>query len=289
MSYSDCLEGGALKSLIDFKRYGEVFEYVKSGGKMNVSDFYGLETSSSYIPESSIELCILGLNNLAFKELFKRNKDHDLDRYLRLSIFSNNACVLQHVLNCGVDLMSKGAHGQNPLHLAARKGATGCARVLLRNIDKFDINDVDDKGFTALHFSAASGNFELVKFLIECGAIVNPKNIYNATPLHWACCNQNSNEATRSIKKNVVRLLLNKIGNLNGHVVYEEFNSCNKAGLSPLDWCFLCKDYDTICYFLGIEPSMTSNEPEFLLEKIVSFNQQRISFMESKIKFFLES
>jgi hypothetical protein len=63
-----------------------------------------------------------------------------------------------------------------------------------------NVNDVDDGGFTALHWAADGGHVDCINYCIEMGANVNAHTGAGSTPLHFASTNGNVN---------VVRVLLN--------------------------------------------------------------------------------
>ena len=65
------------------------------------------------------------------------------------------------------------------------------------------LDDVDSRGYTALHYASRSGNEELVLLLLQRGALVNAVNKNRETPLHVACRQRRNhglvaNAATRS-------------------------------------------------------------------------------------------
>lgn len=73
------------------------------------------------------------------------------------------------------------------LHSACKEGDI---EVLVVPLIKFgaNVNAVGYNGLvTALCLASITGNIELAKLLIECGANVNRINGLRATPLHWVC------------------------------------------------------------------------------------------------------
>ena len=70
--------------------------------------------------------------------------------------------------------------------------------------------------FTPLHYASANNNVPIVRELLNSGASVSPKNIYNDTPLHYAA---------RNASAEIVRLLL-------AHKA--EVNAESDAGDSPV-------------------------------------------------------
>lgn len=69
-----------------------------------------------------------------------------------------------------------------------------------------EINATDKSGFTALHYAARNGNYEICKILIELNANVNAKTFNcGSTPLH---------RAAYMCHEKVVKLLLEKGANV---------------------------------------------------------------------------
>ena len=109
----------------------------------------------------------------------------------------------------------KGKHGIRPLHIAARRGLLGIAKLL---IDKgADINAGDAAGETPLHFAAANGQREVAKLLIDKGAKVSAATKFGGTPLH---------RAAKMGHREIAELLLDKKA---------EVNAKDASGRTPLD------------------------------------------------------
>ena len=78
--------------------------------------------------------------------------------------------------------MSKGS--VTPLHTAASSGNVAQVRRLYR---EYDVNCVDSKGETPLHYASWNGHLDVVCVLIsECKANINVKDAGGHTPLHVA-------------------------------------------------------------------------------------------------------
>ena len=56
----------------------------------------------------------------------------------------------------------------NCLHIAALNGHLNLCKDLV-NKHNFDLHLTDNNGFAALHLSALSGNYELIKFFMDKG------------------------------------------------------------------------------------------------------------------------
>lgn len=87
-----------------------------------------------------------------------------------------------------------------PLMLAAQKGRLEAITLLL-SIEKVDINIVLKNKKTALMYAAENGHLEIVEHLLNRGADINAKSIFNETALIFATLNR---------KHNVIAFLLRK-------------------------------------------------------------------------------
>ncbi len=102
------------------------------------------------------------------------------------------------------------------LHEAAEKGDLKEVKKALSWWRFADVNARDHFWKTPLHFGAAGGNPEVVKFLLEKGADANMKDRFGRTPLH---------EGAAMERLSVVRLLLEHGADVNAR---------DKGGRTPL-------------------------------------------------------
>ena len=82
---------------------------------------------------------------------------------LHFSTRSNNYKLVKYVANMVSDIHLKTNDGKNCLHIAALSGYLYLCKTLIVE-HNFNIHMADDGGWTALHFSARNGNYELVKY-----------------------------------------------------------------------------------------------------------------------------
>ena len=114
---------------------------------------------------------------------------HMTDNYgwteLHCSAQSGNCELVAYFAEMGTDVHLKTADGRNCLHIAALKGHLNLCKML---IDKHnvDVNVADKRGWTAVHFSAQSGNCELVAYFAEIGTDINMKTNDGRNCLHIA-------------------------------------------------------------------------------------------------------
>jgi ankyrin repeat protein len=88
----------------------------------------------------------------------------------------------------GADLDVRGHYGRNPLHAAARSGNFEVVRKLIE-YDPAYINANDGDGWTPLYWASEGHNFKdgsVVRLLLEHGADINVQNNNGWTPLHFA-------------------------------------------------------------------------------------------------------
>ena len=71
--------------------------------------------------------------------------------------------LLQFLTDKGTDIQLKTKDGQNCLHIAADYGHLNLCKTLVEE-HKFDVQESDSYGITALHLSCGSGSYELVRF-----------------------------------------------------------------------------------------------------------------------------
>ena len=70
--------------------------------------------------------------------------------------------LVRYFVDKGIDIHQKTNNGENCLHIAACNGHLNLCQTLIDDHD-FDKNIVNNNGWTALHTSAQSGSYELVK------------------------------------------------------------------------------------------------------------------------------
>ena len=100
--------------------------------------------------------------------------------------------LLKFFVEKGANIFSKTEVGMNCLHIAALSGHLDLCKTLM-NKHNFDVNTTDSKGFTALHFSAENGSYELVKLFADKGTDIHLKTEDGMNCLHIASCNGHLN------------------------------------------------------------------------------------------------
>ena len=95
---------------------------------------------------------------------------------------------IEFLADMGANIHLKTNDGKNCLHIAAANGYLNLCKVLTDK-HNFDVYTTDNYGWTALHYSAESGTYELIKLFIEKGPDVNLKTKNGENCLHIAAGN----------------------------------------------------------------------------------------------------
>ena len=93
--------------------------------------------------------------------------------------------LVKFFIDKGTDIYLKTEHGFNCLHIAALKGHLKLCTDLI-NKHNFDTHLIDNWGFTTLHCSVESGNYEFFTFFINNGADIYLKTENGLNCLHIA-------------------------------------------------------------------------------------------------------
>jgi hypothetical protein len=118
------------------------------------------------------------------------------------------------------DVNADGGYLLRPLVAALAGEHFQTADLLRHNGADFDVQG--QVGANPLHAAARSGNFEVVRILIEYNpACVNARSVYGSTPLHWASESHKCNDGS------VIRLLLEHGADINVQ---------NEDRQTPLHW-----------------------------------------------------
>ncbi|KAL6079398.1 Palmitoyltransferase zdhhc13 [Balamuthia mandrillaris] len=88
-------------------------------------------------------------------------------------------------------------HNHNNLWHAARMGNLPLVKRLVEE-EGVSVDATNEDGCTALHYAAYTGRAELVAYLLDCGATIDPISIKEKqTPLHWAAISGHSRLVVR--------------------------------------------------------------------------------------------
>ena len=131
--------------------------------------------------------------NLIAGHGFDKNiADNDGWTALHHSAQSGSYELVTFFVEKGADIYEKTKAGENCLHIAACNGHLNLCQTLIDD-HGFDKNIADNNGWTALHNSAQSGSYELVKFFVEKGADIHETTKAGENCLHIAARNGHLN------------------------------------------------------------------------------------------------
>lgn len=90
-------------------------------------------------------------------------------------------------LDNGAKLDTKDSYGVTPLLYAAEESELSMIKLLATTVTKADIEHVDYKARTVLHYAAMNWNKGVCQYFIDKGLDTNAKDREGMTPLHHAC------------------------------------------------------------------------------------------------------
>jgi ankyrin repeat protein len=104
---------------------------------------------------------------------------------LEQAISRAQAETIKSLIAQGVDINTRNIRGYTPLHLAAVKGNSEGAQLLLENGAEVDAV-ATVAGCRSLHYAASLGHLDLCELLIRYGAETDAQTVSLETPLHLA-------------------------------------------------------------------------------------------------------
>ena len=118
---------------------------------------------------------------------------------------SGNYELVAYFVEMGADIHLKTDDGINCLHIAALQGHLNLCKMLIDK-HKVDLDMTTNKGWTAVHYSAQSGNYELVAYFVQMGADIHLKTDDGINCLHIAALQGHLNLCKMLIDKHKVDL-----------------------------------------------------------------------------------
>ena len=103
---------------------------------------------------------------------------------LHFSAVSGRYEIVKYFTNMGTEI-NLTANGKSCLHIAADYGHLNLCKTLINKYN-VDVELPDNDGWTALHFSARNGSYEVVKFFTDMGIDTNLKGTDGKNCLHIA-------------------------------------------------------------------------------------------------------
>ena len=160
--------------------------------------------------------------------------DNDGRSALHFSARYGSYKLFSYFADIGADIYLKCHNGRNCLHIAALYGHFNLCKIL-KEKHKFDVHTVNKKGWTAIHFSAMCGNYELFRCLADMGADIYHKNHNGWNCLHIAALYGHLN---------LCKFLIDK-HNFDVHMV-------SKSGCSALHYSVRYGSYELFRYFAEV-------------------------------------
>jgi Protein kinase domain/Ankyrin repeats (3 copies)/Ankyrin repeat len=162
------------------------------------------------IKSNNIELCKHILMNFNPKT---DNKLEDSNTLLHISANLNQIEICQALLDYGIDtnINSQNKHLETPLHISCKMGYLKLSQLLVRS--GADINLKDSNGNTPLHLASASGNSQLVSWVLSRNPNIRIQN--NLGLLAEQC---GSPDIKKTFHKYLKRTLISSGPNLNNGV-----------------------------------------------------------------------
>ena len=170
------------------------------------------------------------------KDVFKREcivTQHPQVTGLHMAVRAQLEAATSALLQQGFDVNARDRLGRTPLIVAAQHGGEAIVELLLKYGSSLDLrtDDFDDSdsldpdsvhpGSTALHFASRNGFVGIVRTLLAHGATVDSKDAKDATPLHHAIINDQTE---------VVRVLINANADLSSTVWSAKYRSLQQDG-----------------------------------------------------------
>ncbi|XP_051172785.1 putative ankyrin repeat protein RF_0381 [Leptopilina boulardi] len=220
--------------------------------------------------EQSFTLLEIAINNCQYKmmrELLKfgadlNTKDIHGNTLLHISVLNDCMDTIEFLLKSQINIEARNKNGETALHLASHRKANIVQLILDAGAD---INSkTRTMESTALHIAVKNGKENLVKLLLEYDAIVNLKNIVNATPLDFAINCKNYE---------IIHVLLQYGGTYNT-------NSCFTSEISEI-----LMQHSIKMKLLAVDEFQSDNS-EYVHKCIEEINRMRHCQLEAKISLY---
>jgi ankyrin repeat protein len=216
-----------------------VYSYINATTSSNkTAIFYALPSAVSFLADMGALI---------------NHKDIHGKTALHYACAKNDVDLMESLLSVGADPNIGDNHNIYPIHYVCTESNIPGLHVLLRHNAKIDVQN--SNGFMPLMM----GDLTTTNILLECGANPNVSDNFNATPLYYACQNNDLEK---------VQLLLRYNADPNG----------NQYNLSPLLFACRHKNMDIITELamaggmINYDENPESKEYEELIESIRIFN-----------------
>ena len=161
--------------------------------------------------------------------------DNDGWAALHYSARNGSYELLTYFAEMKADINLKTIYGNNCLHLAALDGHLHLCKTPIEK-HNFDVHMADNDGWTAFHFSARNGNYQLLKYFVDMGSDVDLKTIDGKNCLHIAA---------RNGHLSLCQLLKDKHN--------FELHMADNDGWTPIHYAASCGNYKFVTFFADME------------------------------------
>ena len=162
--------------------YELVTYFVNMGSDIRLKTKTGLNCLHIGAENGHLNLCKMIVSNLKFDVNIADNEGYTA---LHHSARSDSYDLVTYFVHIGTDIYLKTKHGINCLHIAAFSGYLNLCKTLIDN-NKFDVHIADNEGYAALHYSARTGSYELMKYFFDMGTDIYCKTKTGLNCLHIA-------------------------------------------------------------------------------------------------------
>jgi ankyrin repeat protein len=186
----------------------------------------------------------LNSNKAEFEKFINEREETEGFTPLHYSSFRGNIKICSILIENGANLNKLSIHNYNMIHMAAKGNQPGTI-VLFKEKYLQNIEALDDKGCTPLHFAVQFGSENAVVFLLTFGANPNYKDNKGYTPLHYGVMynrvkivkkllQRGANKNLREYEKNLTPVEMAQKKNLTELIeVFRKKNICEILFLRP--------------------------------------------------------
>lgn len=131
-------------------------------------------------------------------------ENHNGNTAINHVCMSNGLDALNLLLEKGLDPVHKNKHGMMALHHLCNRKVKDDEDIIISMIDRVldnsvDIDAVDNKGNTSLHYACMKSTPLIINHIINCGADLEAPNHKRRTPFYYICQNGSADEITNFV------------------------------------------------------------------------------------------
>ncbi|KAL7719522.1 ankyrin repeat-containing protein [Entamoeba marina] len=124
--------------------------------------------------------------NLIDKGVDTNILDNDGNGLIHVAVRARQSDIIPFLVNLGLDINCVNVNGISPLMFAIELGFDDIVVEILQ-VKELDINQIDLKGRTALHYAAIHGNAVVTDMLLENKINVDQEDVNKNNALHLCC------------------------------------------------------------------------------------------------------